>query len=81
MLNVKETKSLLKEFAWTCYEFWANELDTDNDADVWKMAIKDLEAVNNDPFSPQGDLLDVETKAEFMKELKKNLGIGVKRGI
>lgn len=75
MLDAKETKSLLKKFAWTCYEFWANELDTDDDENVWQMVIKDLEGTNHDPFSPQGELLDAEAKAEFMKELRINLGI------
>lgn len=75
MLNAKETKKLLKEMAWECYEFWANELETDNDKEVWPNVIKDLEDTNHDPFSPQGESLDVEAKAEFMKELKQNLGI------
>ena len=75
MLNAKETKKLLKEFSCECYEFWANELETNNDKEVWPRAIKDLEDTNHDPFSPQGELLDAETKAEFMKELKLNLGI------
>lgn len=75
MLNAKETKKLLKEMAWECYEFWANELETDNDKEVWPNVIKDLEGTNHDPFSPQGELLDAEAKAEFMKELKLNLGI------
>lgn len=75
MLNKKETKRLLKEFAWSCYEFWANELNTDDDSKVWPNVIKDLEATNNDPFSPQGELLDAEAKAEFIKELKHQLSI------
>ena len=75
MINAKETKRLLKEFAWDCYSFWGNELGTDDDAKVWSKVIMDLECVTHDPFSPQGDVLDVETKAEFIKELKMNLGI------
>ena len=75
MLSSKETKKLLKGFTWECYEFWSNELDTDDDKEVWPNVIKDLEATDNDPFSPQGELLDAEAKAEFMKELKLNLGI------
>ena len=75
MLNAKETKKLLKEFLWECYEFWSNELETDDDSKVWPKVIKDLESTNNDPFSPQGELLDAEAKAEFMKELKLDLGI------
>ena len=75
MLNAKETKKLLKEMAWLCYEFWANELETDNDKEVWPRVIKDLEDTNHDPFSPQGKLLDAGAKVEFIKELKLNLGI------
>ena len=75
MLNKKETKRLLKEFAWSCYEFWANELNTDDDKEVWPNVIKDLEATNNDPFNPQGELLDAEAKAEFIKQLKLDLDI------
>lgn len=75
MLNAEETKKLLKEFAWECYEFWANELNTDDDKEVWLKAIKDIEEVTHNPFTPQGDLLDVEAKAEFIKQLKFDLGI------
>lgn len=75
MLNAKETKKLLKEFAWEYYEFWANELETDNDKEVWPNVIKDLEGTNHDPFSPQGELLDAEAKAEFIEQLKFDLGI------
>ena len=75
MLNIKETKKLLKELSWEYYEFWANELNTDDDKEVWPNVIKDLEGTNHDPFSPQGELLDKDAKAEFMKELKQNLGI------
>lgn len=75
MMNAKETKKLLKEFAWECYEFWANELNIDDDREVWLKAIKDVEGVTHNPFSPQGELLDAEAKAEFIQQLKQDLGI------
>ena len=75
MINAQETKRLLKEFTWSCYEFWANELCTDKDEKVWPKVIMDLECVTRDPFSPKGDLLDAEAKAEFIKNLKLDLGI------
>lgn len=75
MINAQETKGLLKDFAWDCYEFWGNELETDDDAKVWPKVIMDLECVTHDPFSPKGDLLDAEAKAEFIKNLKLDLGI------
>ena len=75
MLNKKETKRLLKEFAWSCYEFWSNELNTDDDKEVWPKVIRDLECTNHNPFNPQGEELDKDAKAEFIKELKQNLSI------
>ena len=75
MLNEKETKKLLKEMAWACYEFWANELNTDDDKEVWPNVIKDLENTVHEPFSPRKDLLDAEAKAEFIEQLKFDLGI------
>ena len=75
MLNANKTKKLLREFTWQCYEFWANELDTDNDKEVWQRVIADVEECKHDPFSPQGELLDMDAKAEFIKQLKVDLGI------
>ena len=75
MLNARETKKLLKEFSWSCYEFWANDLRTDDDSKVWPNVIKDLEVTDNDPFSPQGELLDAEAEKDFIEQLKYDLGI------
>jgi hypothetical protein len=75
MLSAKETKRLLKEFAWECYEFWSNELETDDDAKVWPKVLMDLECATHDPFSPKGEKLDAEAKTELIKQLKSDLGI------
>jgi hypothetical protein len=75
MVSAQETKGILREFAWDCYEFWANELETDNDAVVWPKVIMDLECVTHNPFSPKGDILDTEAKLEFIKNLKTDLNI------
>lgn len=75
MINAQETNKLLKEFSWSCYEFWANELETDDDSVVWPKVIMDLECVTHDPFSPKGDLLDEGARSEFIKNLKLDLGL------
>lgn len=75
MINAQETKRLLKDFLWDCYSFWCNELETYDDAKVWPKVIMDLECVTHNPFSPKGELLDAEAKAEFIRELKLDLGI------
>lgn len=74
MLNAVKTKELLKVFAWECYEFWGNKLDTDDDSEVWAKVIRDLEDTRHDPFSPKGEELDVKAKEEFIEQLKKDLG-------
>lgn len=75
MLNAKETKKTLKAFVWSCYEFWGNELETYDDAEVWPKVLVDLECVTHDPFSPKGELLDAKAKAEFIEQLRLDLGI------
>ena len=75
MINSIRTKELLKEFAWECYEFWANELDTDNDKYIWPKVIDDLNDINHDPYSLNGERLDQEAKTEFIKQLKNDLNI------
>ncbi len=75
MINAIETKGILREFAWDCYEFWTNELKVNNDAEVWSKVIMDLECITHNPFNPKGDLLDTGAKVEFIKELKMDLGI------
>ena len=75
MLNADKTKKLLREFSWQCYEFWAKELDTDDEKYVWGRVIMDVESCKHDPFTPKGELLDEEAKEEFIKNLKLGLGI------
>ena len=75
MINAQVTKNLLREFAWDCYEFWCNELKTDDDTIVWPKVLMDLECVTHDPFSPKGNLLDAKAKTEFIKNLTLDLGI------
>lgn len=50
-------------------------MNTDDDKEVWPKVIRDLECTNHNPFSPQGEELDKDAKAEFIKELKHQLGI------
>ena len=75
MLNAKETKELLRDFVWENYEFWSNELGTDNDNEVWPKVIEDLKWTNHDPYSPNGEGIDQAAKIEFIAELKKDLGL------
>ena len=75
MLNAQETKKLLREFSWECYEFWANELETDDDKKVWYKVIVDIEGCECNPFMSRGELLDGDAKAEFIAQLKLDLGI------
>lgn len=79
MIDAKRTESILKQMAWECFEFWANELeipqDGSEDRKVWERVIEDLKEVNHNPYTPQGDELDPVARAKFIKTLKQDLGI------
>lgn len=75
MVSATGTKELLRKFTWDSYEFWANELDTDDDSKVWPMVLGELEEISNNPFGTQGETLDAKAKTEFISQLKIELGL------
>ena len=72
MLNQKETQLVLGQFFNACLKFWWSAGKGKRDA--FELAIKDIEGLVSDPYSPQGKLLDVETKVEFIRYKKMDLG-------
>ena len=72
MLNNKETQSVLGQFFNACLKFWWSAGKDQRTA--WELSIKDIEGLTTDPYSPQGELLDVEAKELFIKYRKLDLG-------
>lgn len=66
MLNREETYQILGEFFNDCVKFWILSGVKDY-KEAFTLAIKDVEGVTHNPYSPQGELLDVEAKRLFIK--------------
>ena len=72
MLNHEQTHSILSQFFNACLKFWWSAGKDKRTA--WEWAIRDIEELTTDPYSPHGDKLDVEAKALFIKYRKMDLG-------
>lgn len=68
MLGYKETYDIVKAFYIDCVKFWTQQ--GENVHEAHNMAKKDLEAITTNPFSPRGELLNPEAKADFLKWYK-----------
>ena len=73
MLNYDQTYKILGEFFNACLKFWWSAGKDKRTA--WEWAIRDVEGITKDPYSPQGELLNVEAKTLFIKYKKMDLGI------
>ena len=60
-MNYIETLDTLSKFFADCVKFWPNDLQN---------AIKDVERVKRDPYSPRGKKLDKTAKQDFINYLK-----------
>lgn len=65
MLGYKETHDIVRAFYVDCVRFWKQEGKGVQEAH--RLAKKDLEAITTNPFSPRGELLNPEAKADFLK--------------
>lgn len=73
MVSKKDTMYLLERFFGKCFEFWVNEGKDDREA--FELALGETKEINTNPFSPQGDRLDPEAKAKFIRYREMDLGI------
>ena len=70
--EVQETKTvqILDVFFTSCLKFWQNEKDrgyTDTRS-VEALALNDIRAIKNNPFSPNGKALDIATKESWLAQ-------------
>ena len=73
MLTRKETYKLLEEFFNDCVKFWILSGVKDY-REAFTLAIKDVAAIQSDPYSPQGELLNTEAKKQFIENRRMDLG-------
>lgn len=72
MLNQRDTQLVLESYFKECLSFWKSEVKDERLA--YEKAIRDAECLTRDPNLPMGELLDEDTKAEFIKYRKMDLG-------
>lgn len=72
MLNQRDTQLVLESYFKECLGFWQSEVKDERQA--YAKAIRDIKCLTRDPYVPKGELLDEETKAEFIKYRKMDLG-------
>lgn len=70
MLSISKTQEILKQFFGECVEFWKKEGKSEQEA--YALALKDVESTTYDPYSPQGEELDTQTKEIFVHYKKIN---------
>jgi hypothetical protein len=73
MLNEQETQLVMENFFRDCQSFWRR--NTNDEREAFEKALNDMRRITTDPFSPCGDMLDVETKKQFIKYREMDLGI------
>lgn len=73
MINKNDTTHLLEEFFSDSFRFWVNGGKDDRKA--FELALNEVRELKCNPFSPQGDELDPEAKAQFIRYREMDLGI------
>ena len=71
MINKDDTIYLVNRFFEKCFEFWVNEGKDDREA--FELALNEASEIDRNPFSPMGDLLDVDAHKEYIAKMRKEL--------
>lgn len=71
MLNAKETQKILVKFFQECFHYWRGNAYSAHGA--FELAIKDIEGIKHDPYSPLGEELHPEAKEDFINKRKEEL--------
>lgn len=66
MKTGEETTLILTKFYGECVTYWKNEGKDKDEAK--SLAIKDVESITTDPFSPTGAALNDESKQQFLAQ-------------
>ena len=74
MMPYYESYKKLEQVYFECMGFW--EKEGKNNLTAHKYAMKDIEYMEHDPFSPNGDLLDPDAKADFWRHYTASVGGG-----
>lgn len=75
MLSKQETQLVLEQFFGDCNNYWLRSGYCKDEREAFENALDDIKTLRRDPFSPCGEELNQEAKAEFIKYRKQDLGI------
>ena len=64
MLTEKETEDILTQFFVECLKY--QKTQTKNEDEAFEKAIEDIDKIQFDPFSPQGEKLSIDGKQRFL---------------
>jgi len=76
-LSGADTVKILEKFYGSCLAFWEREKETnseryDFEIDVKKQALKDIASLTSNPYSPNGKLLSLPVKEQFIINKEEN---------
>ena len=71
MIDAKETEIILNQFFTECVAFWKRNGKTERES--FENALHDIEDIKHNPYTPHGDLLDVDAREKFINDKKLNL--------
>lgn len=69
MVGRDKTRELVTSFFYECFNFWTRESKEVGEAK--KLAFRDCEKLQHDPYVPVGDKLDLAAKEEALNDLRR----------
>lgn len=72
-IDDKKTWDILNEYYNDCLNFWEKQLNNSESPEIY--ALKDVESIQRNPFSPNGEKLDTITKEKWISEKRKKLNL------
>lgn len=69
MVSREKTKEFVTSFFYECFNFWTREGKAIHEAK--KLAFRDCENLQHDPYVPVGDKLDLAAKEEALNNLRR----------
>jgi len=77
IIDTPDTEKVLNQFYADSYKFWEREKESGNTAgdtsSIEELALNDVRSINANPFSPNGEQLDMDKKEEWIIEKEKSL--------
>lgn len=74
MLNAQETQLVMEKHFKACFRYWLTSGCCKDKREAFANAIDDVRNMKRDPFTMQGEELDIETRDKFVRYREQDLG-------